>query len=52
MAAGSWVRDKLLKKPNSKMNLVFDTDRKDINSASLASMIKEYELFENDNLFS
>jgi tRNA nucleotidyltransferase (CCA-adding enzyme) len=52
MAAGSWVRDKLLKKPNSKINLVFKSDRKDINSTSVATMIKDYEMFENGTIFS
>jgi tRNA nucleotidyltransferase (CCA-adding enzyme) len=37
MAAGSWVRDKLLNKPNTKINLVFQTKIKDlVNSDFLA----------------
>lgn len=34
------------------MNISFHTERADINSASIASMIKEYERIENGDIFS
>jgi hypothetical protein len=54
LAAGGWVRDKLLKKPrsNNKINIVFQTERTDINSASLGTLIKDYEKLERGDIFS
>jgi tRNA nucleotidyltransferase/poly(A) polymerase len=43
LATGGWVRDKLLNKKRSKINLVFHTDRKDVSSNSLATLFKNYE---------
>ena len=34
------------------MTILFHTERTDINSASIASMIKEYERIENGDIFS
>lgn len=53
-AAAGWVRDKILHKPrqNEKMNISFHTERTDINSASIASLIKEYERIENGDIFA
>jgi hypothetical protein len=54
LASGGWVRDKLLKKSrkNNKINIVFHTDRTDINSASLATLFKDYEKLERGDIFS
>jgi hypothetical protein len=53
-AAAGWVRDKILKKPrqNQKLNITFHTERADINSASISNLIKEYERYENGDIFS
>jgi hypothetical protein len=52
MATGSWIRDKLLNKPNTKINLVFKTNVKEIDSFLLTSMIRDYEILRNDITFS
>jgi hypothetical protein len=44
MAAGSWVRDKLLNRQNTKINLVFRTNVKEIDSVLLTVMIRDNEL--------
>jgi hypothetical protein len=53
-AAAGWVRDKILKNPrqNHKLNISFHTERADINSASISNLIKEYERYENGDIFS
>jgi hypothetical protein len=53
-ASGGWVRDKLLnkKRSNEKLNICFHSDREDITSGSMANLIKEYERYENNDIFS
>jgi hypothetical protein len=53
-AGGGWVRDKLLNKSRQgeKLNICFHSERGDITSGSISNMIKEYERYENGDIFS
>lgn len=52
-ATGGWLRDKILHRSRgNQMHLSFHSERADINSSSISNMIKEFERYQNGDIFS